>query len=546
MASRRSLLTRLVGGCLLALLVILMLPQDASAGCDDQTLGAVVTAIDTSTASTSFVNAGSVAIDRTGTSATKVLVIASFETKNEASSKQAGVYRLLSSYDSQASLELSRQTSSANDYGIGSVVNIFDAPAEQITTFYLQHRNSTANTLNTAGTLVAIPLTTSAGGYSLTYGIVKRTASYSYSSDTYAVIPDTTVEMTLAARSDVYLVSSLNNAYGSGGTNRTGEWRFLRRTKTGESTWSEWYEVGSPAQRNLADSSDLGIANLTAIAEAVPAGVHQFAVAVRVVDGGLTVDTSNVTLVAVALSFDADGSPASFPTFQATGEHTTTSQALVNALSHGLTLGDAGLVFLGAQYNVLTTDSGSPTGAYDLTLGSYDSTDQRRFISGSSDLGSGASVGLASVAAGSYTAALRHRSLDGKSVTLYNGILVGIQLNSVCGVPTSVLMGSFAAHSVPGGIVLRWQADPEFGGLAFQLERSMSPDGPFEPLALIEANSEGDGTYQWLDRDVSPGIHYYYRIQSIGGIVAESMPSLADTQHWSFFGHLPMASRRPM
>ncbi len=313
----------------------------------------------------------------------------------------------------------------------------------------------------------------------------------------------------------------------------------------GESTWSDWVEVGLPAQRNLSDSSDLGIANLTAIASGLSAGTHQFAVAVRVVSGGLTVNTTNVTLIGVATSFDAGGSSANFPTFQVSGEHTTNSTTLIPALSSSVTLEAGEKVFLGSQYSLMTTDTGSPTGIQDLSLGSYDSTDQRRYINGSTDRGSGASVGLASVAsAGSYTAALRHRSLAGKSVTLLDAVLVGVRLDSVCGLPTALVLGSFSARSAPGAMVLRWQAASELGVVGFRLERSAFAEGPFEELSFVPVDEGGDGNYLWIDRDVVPGTHYYYRIESLGGVTGASV-GLADALHWKYFMHLPLASNSP-
>jgi hypothetical protein len=87
--------------------------------------------------------------------------------------------------------------------------------------------------------------------------------------------------------------------------------------------------------------------------------------------------------------------------------------------------------------------------------------------------------------------------------------------------PTAVDVSSFTAQATDRGTVrLRWETVSEIDLAGFNLLRSESADGPFEPINadLIVAQSPGGptgATYQFVDGSVGAGRMYFYQLELV-------------------------------
>lgn len=104
------------------------------------------------------------------------------------------------------------------------------------------------------------------------------------------------------------------------------------------------------------------------------------------------------------------------------------------------------------------------------------------------------------------------------------------------GIPTAVVLTSFAAIGGKSAITLTWETAMEINNRGFNLYRSEAPDGPYVKLndTIIPSQSPGaifGATYTWIDEDVQPGITYYYELEDIGlnGTYAMNGPVAAST-----------------
>jgi hypothetical protein len=87
--------------------------------------------------------------------------------------------------------------------------------------------------------------------------------------------------------------------------------------------------------------------------------------------------------------------------------------------------------------------------------------------------------------------------------------------------PTGIDLVSFTATAQGNTILVTWQTAAETDTLGFNLYRSDRPSG--EPVRLnrdpIPSQVPGaldGGIYTWLDRDIVPGIRYYYWLEDVG------------------------------
>lgn len=527
----------------LLLLAALLAPQTVAASCEPHRLPAVMAEITGTITSTTWSSVGSgVTVTNTHASPLPVFLIASFENSSSLASVRATEYHLFDGEIAVSPVMVMTATNSA-DRSIGTMVATAEIPAGQGRTLSLQHRRTDAvGSRGTVGTLIALPLTTS-GGRTLVWQRRRQSSEFdSNNTADYAVVSGCQMTLALSERSDVYLAASVNTRRGAGTGDRVGEWRILWRAR-GETAWQA---AGIPALDYRPSSGNQTIVGVVAIVNSLAAGEYEFALAFRRASGVGLVETRHATLFGVALSFDAGGAPASFPTFQVAGPHATSSDGYDPALSHTLNLGANENVFLGAQYVVSAT--GATEGQYRLALGGVSQAyPQRRYISSAADRGSGGSVWLGTAgAAGSYNAALaQRRSGTAQATQSLDGLLVGIRLTSACPAPASVVLGSFAATSAPGGMVLTWQTGSELGVAGYRLERGMAPEGPYGELAFLPATGWIEGySYSWVDRDVQPGVRYYYRIESLGGPAGASV-EVTDAMHWLYHLHLPITRHKP-
>lgn len=82
---------------------------------------------------------------------------------------------------------------------------------------------------------------------------------------------------------------------------------------------------------------------------------------------------------------------------------------------------------------------------------------------------------------------------------------------SFASVPTATLVSRFDAKPSPEGIELRWQLGAPERASALDLERAMAPEGPWHVVAA-ERRQELGATLV-LDREVEPGLEYWYRLR---------------------------------
>jgi len=86
--------------------------------------------------------------------------------------------------------------------------------------------------------------------------------------------------------------------------------------------------------------------------------------------------------------------------------------------------------------------------------------------------------------------------------------------------PTGVVVGSFEAISLPGGVLLTWETESDFNTLGFNLYRATTQDGERERLnsELIPTQTPGvplGAVYTFFDPDVIPGETYYYWLEVV-------------------------------
>ncbi len=80
---------------------------------------------------------------------------------------------------------------------------------------------------------------------------------------------------------------------------------------------------------------------------------------------------------------------------------------------------------------------------------------------------------------------------------------------------SSVRLSAFDAVPQKGGVLIKWQTAAESENLGFKVLRSQQADGRYEAIVtdLIPANQSG--LYSYLDRSVTAGEKYYYKIQDV-------------------------------
>lgn len=117
--------------------------------------------------------------------------------------------------------------------------------------------------------------------------------------------------------------------------------------------------------------------------------------------------------------------------------------------------------------------------------------------------------------------------------------------------PTAVVVASFQATPVSGGVLLTWETLSEYQTLGFNLYRSQSPGNLGEQLneTLIPARAPGQGEgaqYEFPDATVLPGVLYHYTLEEVDTLGRGTLHgpvavvSLAEVRWWSY---LPLVMR---
>jgi len=367
----------------------------------------------------------------------RVLVIATFEIKALNKNAHEAYFKIHDVKNNTDSQIIQRHLEKENDgdKGIGSVVYIFDVDDDNgALEFKLQHASDNSSYDNTTyGTIVVIALGTKDNKYQLSNDIksISTGVAVPAASAWGTVTGLTTAAISLPVSGSILVTTSINNEL-TGGTVATGEWKLQQRKGLNGS----WTDIGSSISRSIGSPGDIGIASLGLVVTDLPKDDYYFQLLHKGND--TDVETLNTTLVAVALAYnDVTNGGRAFPAFNTeVAIANTTSNVLTPALSQAGTPASNTNMYFYAQYNMQANAAlDAPT--FDMsctgTSVAYDSQDQQRTLSSDSDIGAGASVGLATglLKDESYTASVNHKSDGTITLTTSNIILSGFQTNDI-------------------------------------------------------------------------------------------------------------------
>ncbi|MFC1945195.1 hypothetical protein ACFLWF_00410 [Chloroflexota bacterium] len=450
---RQNLLVRIIFTIILLLTMILVPTAPVSAA--DVNLKSAAMGTDTSavTSAAGWVDVGTAPantanVNGSTSAGDKILVVASFHAEETVS--MLGSFRIRNNAGTPIlSSEFVRELSvvKANDTGIGSIVHIFTATDGTDDSFTLQH-STTAGTMTTAATIVAIPLATSEG--SLPYGEFTRTDPDAVNGTTWEEVGDDistpttcrTGAVTLGNNAHIYVAASIETEQDGGG-NDTGSWKLQYSTDSNFD--SDVRELGTTMMRYLSGNGDIGLSGLVGLAQNQPSGPYYF----RVMHYGedTSVTTNKVSLVAVGLE---DGSHYLQAWGKTLASDTTQSTSLEGVTGGSVTFTpdvSSSDLFMHAVFQMGATKTSLST--YDISLDGYSTQDEHRFISSATDVGAGNSAGLTSITNTEYTLSLNHSISDGaETLTTSNVSLVGFAMGydtetpPIPEWPTYLLVGS--------------------------------------------------------------------------------------------------------
>jgi len=369
------------------------------------------------------------------TDVNKVMVVATFtvETFGAENRSRNATFRIADATNSVYSTEIIRRLENAKggDKGIGSIVYIFDVSSYTGTVEYkLQHKTSDENN-TTSGTIAVVALTTSTGHFQLDNDIKSISTGVPIPQlSTYTAVTGLTTEaISLPVTGSIFVSASINNNT-SNAALETGDW--IIQMKKGLN--GSWQDIGSEISRSLSSPNDYGIASLGLIEVNLPRNDYYFRLAHK--SDGADLLTLNTNIIAVALAYDDPTSGGrAFPAFVKENiiGASTTSSSFVSAVDQPGTPESLTDMLFYAQYN-MTANGTLNAPSFDMYLSdgvsyNYSSQEQQRYLSKSSDVGAGASCGLAQnlVSSASYTASLRQKSDGSTELTTYNIYLSGFQ-----------------------------------------------------------------------------------------------------------------------
>lgn len=370
------------------------------------------------------------------TDVNKVMVVTTFtvETAGEENRSRNATFRIADATHSGInSTEIIRRLENAKggDKGIGSLVYIFDVSSYSGTIEYkLQHKTSDENN-TTSGTVAVVALGTSTGHIQLDNDIKSISTGVAIpEGSTYTAVTGLTTEaITLPVTGSIFVSASINNNT-SNAALETGDW--IIQMKQGLN--GSWQDIGSKISRSLSSPNDYGIASLGLIEVNLPRNDYYFRLAHK--SDGADLFTANTNIIAVALAYnDPTNGGRAFPCFvkENISGSTTTSNSFESAIDQPGTPESLTDMLFYAKYN-MTANGTLNAPSFDIYLSdgssyNYSSQVQQRYLSKSSDVGAGASCGLAQnlISSTSYTASLRQKSDGSTSLTTYNIYLSGFQ-----------------------------------------------------------------------------------------------------------------------
>ncbi|MBC8146763.1 MAG: hypothetical protein H8E98_02125, partial [Bacteroidetes bacterium] len=313
----------------------------------------------TSSSTFSTVTRASVTIDVT--SINYILVVATFQvemTSPDGHGREAS-FRIADNASQETinsgTIKRSLANAKSTDYGIGSVVYIFDvSELSNNRTYVLQHAFSTvARTLTTNGTIVAVALK---GGSEHLKNDVKRVSSpVTMGTEWAAVSGSETSVITTTVTGGFYVAASIESKTSSFTTSSVAEWKLQYK----KGALGSWTDLCTSVERSMSNTSDRGIINLVGtLPDGSTSGDYYFQIAHRRTSPSSTINTETCNITAVSLGITA----GNFPVFMemATGV-STASSSLVNAVTASMTPSANTSLFIHAQYGITGTEATNST-----------------------------------------------------------------------------------------------------------------------------------------------------------------------------------------
>lgn len=265
-----------------------------------------------------------------------VMVLSGMNMKKSGSSTQGREvwYNLTNNANTDESGIIKRQVQAVDndDYGIGTLVHIFDVSSLSGNVEYVleqkQAKSGTNRDVETTAYITVIALTTENYGFDLNHSIkrIDETEVTTNSTTYQGVTGLTTDAINIPMKGEIYVAASINTKRVDGNSLLVGEWSLQYKEVSG----TGWTNLGKPQIRTMSNTADDGIINLVGLAGNLHPDNYEFRVAHRVNTGTETIVTHNSNLLAVSLAHDGGGY---FPSFYTDVDNTGVS--IVGELSTG-------------------------------------------------------------------------------------------------------------------------------------------------------------------------------------------------------------------
>lgn len=459
-----------------------------------------------STNSTSFTTVGTASITVDVTNKNYILLAVTFycELTSADAIARYGSFRIADSSDpdniNSGMFQRSLSSIKTSDHGIGSVVYIFDVRGlSGNRTYVFQHCiNNPSKTLTTNSTIVAIPLT---DGSNYLNSNVKTCSEVNMGDSWDEVTGSLTNAITLPSNGGFYVSASIQSRKIDGTDDAIGEWKLQYR----KSLSGTWTDIGYSVQRSMSNTFDNGLISLVAsLPDNTSADDYYFRVVHKRYSGTSTIQTVKCNIIAVELGVSGG---YYFPVFSASKPTTsTTSTSLSNAIPLGIKPQTNTGLFIHSQFGMSASGT-SNYPIFDLYVDNtiYDGMDYRRYLSSSSDRGSGAAIGLASnlVSGTAYTLSLRHASTSGITLTTSNALVTGFGLD-LSSAPLSPVTVTATSGSVSGSYNTLKGAFDAINAGTHQGAVSININANTTETATATLNASGSGSASYTSVNIQP------------------------------------------
>lgn len=466
-----------------------------------------------STSSSLFSDVPGASIEFDVTGVNHILVVSTFQcemTSADATYRAAG-FRIADKADpssiNSGVIQRSLSNPQSTDYGIGSQVYIFDVSSYTGTrTYSLQHSLSEpSRILTTNATITGVAL--KSGDEDLVCEITQTSSPSEMTEEWSEITGSQTGAVTTSYSGGFYASASLQIRTSVFDTESEGEWNIQYKI----SASGTWADMSNPISRSMFNTSDMGVASLagTLPDNCIP-GDYFFRVVHKKSSGSSasTILTEFCNLVVVSLA-TVDGS---YSVLSASGTASTSNSTLGSAITGEITPGVSTPLFLHSVYCIsASAETNSPVFDLYIDKNILDGNDQKRYISSSSDHGSGASVGISSTltATQTYQVSLRHASASGNLLTS-QASLVGFALSLNPG-SLPVNLHDFNGTVLTGDqVLLSWTTSAEINNDKFEI---LCSNNAVNWVKSGEVKGNGNSNsiikYTFTDKPAFSGIVYY-------------------------------------